>query len=145
MPKFLRFGQHKNTLPKAVIIKGNPDKMTGMEKLAEAYYQDIAYYLKALGFSVEFDPGEPMTCPDLNAALWVAHSRGVDRVRCIPKTEQWRFLKFGATDGIIHPKDARWQRTITNHVTTKQLPPKEHFEFTMEQQRAIDQLVRQLT
>jgi hypothetical protein len=127
-----------------VIIKGNPKKMKGMEKLAESYYAAIAEYVKELGYEPTFDPGEPRTCPDMTAAFWIAHSRGVDREVCIEAEDQWRFLKFGALEGVIHPKDAKWQKSITDHLTTSELPPKEHFEFTRDQQKAIADLVREL-
>lgn len=133
-----------NTKPKVVIIKGNPEKMKGMEQLAHAYYDAIANYVEGLGFLVEMDAGEPKTCPASDSVFWIAHSRGVDRERCIPQKDQWRFLKFGTTDGVVHPKDARWQRTVSNHVTSTQLPPKEHFEFTDAQRQAIDEVVRKL-
>ena len=145
MRRLMRFNHKRGQKPKVVIVKGNPDKMVGMEKLAQAYYQEIANYLEDMGFKVEMDDGEPKTCPDMNAIFWVAHSRGVDRERCVPPTEKWRFLKFGDLEGVIHPTDARWQRSITNHATSKQQPPKEHFVFTIEQQEAINALVRKLS
>lgn len=136
--------RHRRTAGEVVIIKGNPDKMLGQEKLAEAYYNEIADYVRELGFTVKFDLGEPMTCPDLEATFWIAHSRGVDRIRCIEPSRQWRFLKFGDLDGVIHPKDAEWQRGIEDHLTTREQPPKEHFLFTEEQKREIDTLVERL-
>lgn len=143
MSRLLRDALEKNR-GKVIVIKGNPDKMLGQEKLAESYYQAIADYVRQLGFSVEFDDGLPRTCPPLDVDFWIAHSRGVDRERCIKPEDQWRFLKFGSLDGVIHPKDAKWQRGITNHLTTQEQPPKEHFEFTRDQQKAIADLVREL-
>lgn len=128
----------------AVIILGNPDKMKGMERLANQYYEEIAQYIESKGFGVETDPGEPKTCPRMDAAFWVGHSRGVDRIRCVDEKDQWRFLKFGDVDGYIHPADARWQAGIDDHVTTTMLPPKEHFLFIDSQKRAIDNVVERL-
>lgn len=133
----------KNTL-RVVIIKGNPEKMKGQEKLAESYYREIADFVEDQGFSTVFDPGEPMTCPDSSAMFWIAHSRGVDRIRCIDSKDQWRFLKFGDLDGVIHPKDAKWQKTIINHVASQEQPPKEHFKFTDDQKKAIVDLINRL-
>lgn len=144
MSRILKEALDETNVKTVVIIMGNPDKMHGMEKLAETYYNAIAGWVKDEGFAVEFDPGEPMTCPNPNATFWIAHSRGVDRVRCIDKKDQWRFLKFGSLDGVIHPVDAKWQATIEDHVSTKELPPKEHFEFTSKQKQAIDMIIRKL-
>jgi hypothetical protein len=118
--------------------------MVGQEKLAEAYYDEIATYVRQLGFTPTFDPGEEKTCPDMTAAFWIAHSRGVDRIRCIDPKDQWRFLKFGDPDGVIHPVDAKWQTTVADQRTSTRQPPKEHFEFTKEQRRTIDKLVSKL-
>ena len=126
---------------KVVIIKGNPEKMKGMEDIAEKYYQDISDYVKALGYTVEFDFGEEYTCPSMDAAFWIAHSRGVDREVCIPKENKDKFLKFGSLDGIIHPVDQEWQESINDHRISKEMPPKEHFIFTNAQKNAINKLV----
>jgi hypothetical protein len=134
----------RSTPTVVVIIKGNPAKMVGMEDLADAYYDEIADYVQRLGFTPTFDPGEDMTCPDKSAAFWIAHSRGAGRIRCIDPKAQWRFLKFGDLDGVIHPVDAKWQASIADHRGSNEMPPKEHFEFTREQQSAIDKLVSNL-
>jgi hypothetical protein len=88
---------------------------------------------------------KPKTAYTLSWSKVLRNDSNFEVERCIPKPEQWRFLKFGSLEGVIHPKDAKWQRSITNHVTTKQMPPKEHFAFTTEQQNAINILVRQLS
>lgn len=136
--------ERKRVREVAVIILGNPDKMKGQEKLAHEYYEEIAQYIEAHGFGVETDPGEPRTCPRTDAAFWVAHSRGVDRDRCINKKDLWRFLKFGALEGYIHPVDAKWQAGIVSHLSPDLVPPKEHFEFIQSQKDAIDDVVARL-
>lgn len=144
MSRILNTALSKASAPRVVIIKGNPAKMVGQEQVADTYYRSIADYVTKKGFDVSFDDGEPMTCPDLNVVFWIAHSRGVERIRCIDAEEHWRFLKFGVVDGVIHPKDAQWQKSIADHKSSTEQPPKEHFEFTKEQKRAIDDLVTSL-
>ena len=114
-----------------------------MEYIANEYYQKISNYVKLLGYNVEFDNGEPYTCPDINAAFWIGHSRGVDREKCIPNKDKWRFLKFGVLDGVIHPTDRKWQNSL-NSYNDDQQPPEEHFLFTDEQKKAIDALVNKI-
>lgn len=69
--------------PLAVIIMGNPKYVDDprVRDLAEAFYQEIKRILEKRGYRVELDPGEPYTSPDESAALWVGHSRGIDRLR----------------------------------------------------------------
>ena len=126
-----------------VIIKGNPEKMKGMEELAEQYYNDIYNYVTDHGYNVEFDDGEPYTCPRKDASFWIAHSRGVDRHVCIDEEDLWKFLKFGSLDGIIHPVDREWQKTLDDY-ESKELPPEEHFIFTDEQKNAIRKVIKNL-
>lgn len=127
-----------------LIIKGNPEKMVGQEKRADDYYRAIADYIKNKGYCVRFDEGKPHTCPDLDVAFWIGHSRGADRIVCVPDDQRWRFLEFGVKGGIIHPKDEKHQEMIRDHLTTKQQPIKEHFMFTQDQQNAIDDLIKRL-
>ena len=127
-----------------VIIKGNPEKMVGHEKRAHDYYQAIVDYIQHKGYRAHFDEGKPHTCPDLDVAFWIGHSRGADRIVCIPDDQRWRFLEFGVKGGVIHPKDEQHQDAIRDHRTTKQLPIKEHFVFTRDQQNAIDNLINRL-
>lgn len=129
---------------RAVIIKGNPEKMIGMEDLAEQYYLDIAEFIESFGFSVEYDDGLAYTCPNLDVAFWVAHSRGVDREVCIEPEDSWRFLEFGTLDGYIHSVDAEWASSIDDMTTTSELPPIEHFEFIDEQKDAIEDIINSL-
>jgi len=66
----------------AVIIKGN-QALVKNNKQASLFYQDLAFLLEKLGFSVEIDSGEPFTVPK-PADLWIGHSRGADRLRFAP-------------------------------------------------------------
>jgi len=66
--------------PLAIIVKGNPKYLKHMQKEADAFYGDIKQRLEEKGFRVEFDAGEPYTQPK-QAAAWLGHSRGVDRLR----------------------------------------------------------------
>lgn len=69
--------------PRAVIIKGNPAYITNNPK-ADAFYAELEKLVREAGYDPSFDPGEPFTSPDEKAALWVAHSRGGDRLRFAP-------------------------------------------------------------
>lgn len=126
--------------PLATLITGNPRFIDGNDE-AEKYYQDIEKYLVDWGYEVARDPGENFTCPP-KSDLYVGHSRGAGRYRCVANNPdlQWRFLKFGDLDGYIHPKDAQFQKANQHLFGTSRAPtpPKEHYEFTKEQKRAID-------
>jgi hypothetical protein len=69
--------------PRAVIIKGNPAYIENNPK-ADAFYAELERLVRAAGYDPVFDAGEPNTSPDENAALWIGHSRGVDRLRFAP-------------------------------------------------------------
>lgn len=126
---------HSNVRP-VVIITGNPERMVGFEKLAHEYYLEIGKFVSKYGFPVSYDPGKDFTCPDPDAAFWVAHSRGVGCERCIKEKDRWRFLKFGNLEGITHPAD-RAAMLAMDFTKDHYMPPPEHFVFTDEQKRAI--------
>jgi hypothetical protein len=71
--------QHKKT---AVIIRGNPDRIT--KETYNGIYEDLRSKLKGMGFSVTMDPGKAYTQPP-DADVWIGHSKGVDRLRFAPK------------------------------------------------------------
>lgn len=126
----------------AVIIKGNPKYLNVPE--ATSYYAEIKEFLHQQGVTdVTFDPGDDYTCPDRTADLYIGHSRGVGRARCMSRGQEYRFLKFGDLDGYIHPVDAKWQRDVWTPGTDQQ-PPKEHFMFIPEQKAAILTLLNRL-
>lgn len=74
--------------PLAVIVKGNPKylNMPANVPLAEAFYTEIQTILEKRGYDVAFDPGIEYTSPDETAAVWIGHSRGIDRLRFAPAT-----------------------------------------------------------
>ena len=76
-----------NKKPLAVIIKGNPKYIDNpkIKPLADKFYSEIKSILEQLGYIVNFDDGLSYTLPDTNAAVWIAHSRGISRLRYAPK------------------------------------------------------------
>lgn len=70
----------------AVIIKGNPKYIEKpiVELMANSFYNGIKVMLERKGFRVTFDAGEPFSTPDESAYVWIAHSRGIDRLRFAP-------------------------------------------------------------
>jgi len=69
--------------PLAIIVKGNAERISsaGMDKSANKFYDELKKTLEAKGYRVEFDDGLPNTVPNQKAALWVGHSRGIDRLK----------------------------------------------------------------
>lgn len=119
----------------AVIITGNPKYIN--TPVAKKYYEDIAIYLRSLGVNeITLNGGEPMTCPP-KADLYIAHSRGCDRERCVtdPKTP---FVKLGDPEGVIHPTDLKWHQEVFKFQRGGDItPPDEHFLFFKEQREAV--------
>jgi hypothetical protein len=72
--------------PIAVVIKGNPKYLEDPEiaPLARQFYAHVAELLMARGYQVHFDKGAEYTTPNVKAAVWVGHSRGIDRLRFAP-------------------------------------------------------------
>lgn len=72
--------------PVAVIIKGNPAYVEDpkVRDIATAFYNEIKLILEDRGFSVVFDTGADYTIPDEKAAVWIGHSRGIDRLQYAP-------------------------------------------------------------
>lgn len=70
----------------AIIIKGNPKYLRNfrVKRLATLFYGEIRRILEEKGYTVEYDDGKPYTSPKVFAAVWVAHSRGIDRLRFAP-------------------------------------------------------------
>lgn len=116
----------------AVIITGNPKFIHNAQ--AKKYYADIKAYLISLGVKdVSFDPCADYTCPK-HADLYVAHSRGVSRARCVENTHI-PFVKLGVPEGIIEPEDLKWQKE--NPPGGNSMPPPEHFEFSDAQKKGV--------
>lgn len=72
--------------PLAVIIKGNPKYLDDpkMKPLANIFYAEISIILKVRKYRVEFDAGEAYTTPNETARVWIAHSRGISRLKFAP-------------------------------------------------------------
>ena len=70
----------------AIIIKGNPKYLRNhkVKPMAIKFYAEIEKILEDKGYVVEFDAGLPYTLPKVFAAVWVAHSRGIDRLEYAP-------------------------------------------------------------
>jgi hypothetical protein len=83
LPEFVKSSAKK---PLAVIVTGNPKyiEMPSIKPMADKFYGQIKQMLEARGFEVKFDPGAEYTSPDENAAVWIAHSRGIDRLQYAP-------------------------------------------------------------
>lgn len=124
----------------AIIIQGNPLFITS--DLARQYYTEISDYLLSLGVKkITLDPGIEYTTPDPRADFYIGHSRGVGRLRFVPKEKKSRVLMFGVPGGIIHPKDLADQRRYPPPRPANRPPVAEHFLFTKEQQNAIKDMV----
>ena len=92
----------ENFKPLAIIVKGNPKYIEDprVKIMASKFYEEIRRRLVARGFRVAFDPGEEFTRPSTKAKLWVAHSRGKDRLQYAPETVQTLALETeNDTDG----------------------------------------------
>jgi hypothetical protein len=72
--------------PLAIVIMGNPRYIDDpkLRVKATALYCKIKMFLQNR-YEVRFDAGKPFTLPDTHAQLWVAHSRGIDRLQYAPK------------------------------------------------------------
>lgn len=150
--KFEELMEQKSPMvnPIAVIIKGNPDRMIGNETLASQYYLEIERFLNREGFKVIVDEGLPYTCPPVeNVALWVGHSRGVGRIRCIPMNRRELFAKLGDPAGAVNKNDAKWQEKIYDEYVSigKQppldiQPPEDHFIFSRQHKREVMKVIK---
>lgn len=72
--------------PLAIIVKGNSKYIEDPEikPLAKRFYSEVKDILKAKGYKVKFDPGLSETRPDITAKVWVAHSKGISRLKYAP-------------------------------------------------------------
>lgn len=120
----------------AVIITGNPKYINNA--VAKQYYEDIAIYLRQLGVNeIILNDGAPMTCPPKDADLYIAHSRGCDRDRCISDPKK-PFVKLGDPAGVIHPEDLKWHQEVFKFQRGGDITPvPEHFLFFKEQREAV--------
>ena len=77
------FKRVRSVKPKAVIVKGNQKYIEhpSIKPLADRFYSEIKTILESKGYEVSFDAGDDHTVPDETAAVWIGHSRGIDRLR----------------------------------------------------------------
>lgn len=93
----------------AIIIKGNPKYLRNfrVKRLATLFYGEIRQILEEKGYAVEYDDGKPYTSPKVFAAVWVAHSRGIDRLRFGPDRIMKIALQTEDHDKEFESNDAR--------------------------------------
>lgn len=48
-------------------------------------YTELQILLEEKGFRIEFDPGEPYTTPNRQAAVWIGHDKGTKRFHRAPQ------------------------------------------------------------
>jgi hypothetical protein len=89
--------------PLAIIIKGNPNRK--QPKTPGNLYPKLKKYLQDQGFQVEFDEGKPHTTPNINAQLWIGHSRGAGRLKFAPKHIITISIGSSLPHSINHPDD----------------------------------------
>ena len=89
--------------PLAIIIKGNPNRK--QPKSPGNLYPKLKKYLQEKGFQVEFDEGKPHTTPNINAQLWIGHSRGAGRLKFAPKHIITISIGSSLPNSINHPND----------------------------------------
>jgi hypothetical protein len=124
----------------AVIIKGNPDYISGHND----FYEDIKSFLVGLrpGYEVSFDAGAPMTTPP-KADLWIGHSRGSDRLEGAVPEYAKAVLAIGVPDPANQPFPA------INHPNDRpevgKVPDESHFVFTVEMKNKIKEISKLLT
>ena len=116
----------------ATIITGNPEYIQGNPD-ADKFYGDIETTLKEQGLNVVRNPGLPKTMPR-RSAVWLGHSRGVDRFRFAPQGQKTIPMGAPYEGAINHPKD--------NAMLPGQVPDKYHFMFTPQMR---DTLVNRLS
>jgi hypothetical protein len=109
----------------AVIIKGNPKFVEGNPD-ADRFYAELKSFLEELGYQATLDSGEPHTQPK-PADVWIAHSRGVDRLRFAPP--ETITIALGTKGGINHPQDKSLKKG--------DVPDKYHYILTDEMREAI--------
>ena len=117
----------------AVIIKGNPDYISGHND----FYEEIKSFLEGLEYEVSFDEGAPETSPP-KADLWIGHSRGGDRLEGAVPEYAKAVLAIGVPDPTNQPFPA------INHPDDQPEVGKEpgefHFIFTDEMKEKIKEI-----
>jgi hypothetical protein len=100
--------EHAQPKPVAVIIMGNPRYIDDpkLRTKAMAFYMKVKMFLTPR-YEVKFDSGKPFTLPDTKAALWVGHSRGIDRLQYAPKGIRTIALQTQDHDQVYGSDDER--------------------------------------
>lgn len=100
----------------ATLIIGDVKHIDTVEE--ENFYIEVGEYLEEIGFTVQYDAGLPYTepSPACDSSIWIAHSRGADRLRFAP----------------------------SNVITLELESNNGHFEFTPEMKEDIDMAVAKL-
>jgi hypothetical protein len=115
----------------AIIILGNNDiiNSTKWKNISNKFYNDLKKYLEDRNFKVEFDEGKEFTKPK-QADLWIAHSRGVDRLRFASKETATISIGSHKLNSINNSKDT----ALTKGDKLTQY----HFILSDEMKREID-------
>lgn len=94
--------QKDNKKITAVIIKGNTKRIT--PQIYKGIYEDLKKILEEMNIQVSLSESEPYTTPPF-ADIWIAHSRGVDRLQFAPK--KTLTIKMGSPDkdALNHPEE----------------------------------------
>jgi hypothetical protein len=73
--------------PLAIIITANPNYILKpkLKVWSDALYADVKARLEARGYRVDFNTGYQYNLPDPNAAVWVGHSGGINRLQYAPE------------------------------------------------------------
>lgn len=111
----------------AVIVTGNPKFIRNAK--ARSFYDDLQSHLESKGYTVTRDPGKAFTKP-VDADLWVAHSKGVNRLKFAPPGT--KTIAIGAPEvkgSITHPEDI---------AVGGEKPTAAHFTLTPDMKAAID-------
>lgn len=119
--------------PAAVVIRGNP-KFTAGNPAAAEFYSALAKVLAAQGYAVSEDAGEPYTVPAGDAAVWVGHSRGADRLRFAPPGVRTVAVGSNRPGAVNHPAD-------DVNLWPGEEPPPAHFDLTPDMAARLARLV----
>lgn len=135
--------------PHVYIITGNPEVDTEHSDNYASYYNEIANFIRDLGFKVAFDKGEAFTTPPSGAQFWIGHSRGSDRLR-FGKEENVDTLSLDEYEPTRKKQDREYDKLFRKLKVTRiadipiDMRPKpgpEHYTFNNKQKKAILQLL----
>ena len=145
--KFLNESENK----KAVIVKGNPYYVEGIQKdLADKFYSELEELLKKSGYKeVIFE--DPDSSEIEEADLWIGHSKGEGKLKRIEKNgevpEGTRLIYLSKYEpgynswraGLKKQMKEKGYKSWTKFISQeKPLPNKEHYLVTDKLKRAIE-------